>query len=413
MRLKVAATVLGSIALGAMAAGCTPAGSTSRISVDSSGHQTSSYDVSPSMSDDGSVIAFQAASAIEVRDRSAGTVTTIDLTTSGKPGNGVSTNPVVSGNGQFVAFTSTSTNLVTGDTNKHADVFVRDLAHATTTRVSLTSSGKQANDDSDFAALSATGRYVAFTSAAANLVLGDTNKVQDVFLRDTTSGKTTRVSVRTDGGQAFSYSRYAAVSADGKTVAFESLDPLTSETVDGGIFVRRLTSPPTTTLVSFSNGDTDQLTGDTPPAMSDDGRYVAFQSLTGASDPTLDVYVRDRTSNAVDQISVSSAGTAGNADSGARLTISSDGRYVAFSSIATNLVDQDTNRRQDVFVRDRSDATTTRVSVTNSGAQADDLSEHPDISTDGRYTVFDSAATNLVRDDTNAEFDIFLRDRGA
>jgi Tol biopolymer transport system component len=127
-----------------------------------------------------------------------------------------------------VAFISGASNLVIGDTNGNYDIFVRDLLGGTTTRVSVDSIGAQANGDSGYPVISSDGRYVAFTSGASNLVAGDTNSTYDIFgtydifVRDTVGGTTTRVSVDSIGAQANGDSLYPAISSDGRYVAFTS-----------------------------------------------------------------------------------------------------------------------------------------------------------------------------------------------
>src|SRR5262249_38340734 len=154
------------------------------------------------------------------------------------------------------------------------------------------------------------------------------------------------------------------------------------------------------------------------PAISGDGNFVAFVSgatnlVAGDGNGTLDVFVRGRASATTERVSVDSSGIEGNDASSDldRPAISSDGRFVAFSSLATNLVAGDGNGKSDVFVRDRLNATTERVSVDSSGAEGNDFSQYPSISSDGRLVAVTSGASNLVPGDTNATVDVFVRDR--
>jgi Tol biopolymer transport system component len=333
----------------------------------------------------------------------------------------------VSSDGRFVAFTSRASNLVAGDTNGFMDVFVRDRESGTTERVSVDSSGTQADGDCSYPSISGDGRYVAFTSVADNLVAGDTNGTGDVFVRDRQSGTTERVSVASSGAQANAGSDHASISADGRCVAFQSYATnFYSGDVFGllNVFVRdRQTS--TTELETFGlGGSGEALGGSGGASISADGRFVAFSSFAtnligGDTNNFCDVFVRDRQSGTVERVSVDSSGAQGNAVSGYDtangdffgVSVSSDGRYVAFTSYAGNLVSGDTNAALDVFVRDRQSATTERASVDSSGGQANDLSYSPALSSDGRYVCFTSLATNLVVGDTNATYDVFLRDR--
>jgi Tol biopolymer transport system component len=157
-----------------------------------------------------------------VRDRRTGRTERVSVGQGGAQGNDISFAQAISADGRFVAFYSYARNLVPNDTNQSPDVFVRDRRTRTTERVSVARNGAQANDASDFAAISADGRYVTFHSPAANLVPGDTNGAGDVFVRDRRTRRTERVSVARNGAQAKGSSVYPAISADGRFVAFAS-----------------------------------------------------------------------------------------------------------------------------------------------------------------------------------------------
>jgi len=268
----------------------------------------------------------------------------------------------VSADGRYVAFYTTASNLVPGDTNGTFDVFVRDRLTGTVDRVSIASDGTQGNGDSVWPAISADGRYVAFHSHASNLVPGDTNQTWDVFVHDRVTGATERVSVASGGVEVFGISLSPAISADGRYVAFHSGAP--------------------------------NLVPDDPI----EGSY--------------DVLVHDRVTGTTERISVGIGGVPPDADS-YHPAISSDGRYVAFYSFASNLVagaDANGANTSDVYVRDRMTGTTERVSVASDGTQGNKESLWPSISADGRYVVFYSNASNLVPWDTNGSYDVFLRD---
>jgi hypothetical protein len=266
-------------------------------------------------------------------------------------------------------------------------------AAGNTTRISVDPSGAQLNTSlSTGASISSDGRYVVFTSTSPDLVANDTNNVTDIFVRDRTAGTTQRVSVDSSGNQGNDSSRVPSISADGRYVAFTSL---------------------ATNLVE---GDTNKVEGS---SFGDD------------------VFVRDRDTDAdgifdeagavsTERVSVSSSGIqTNNTDrSPYRPSISSNGRYVAFTSRATNLVANDTNSAEDVFVRDRTTGTTQRVSIDSSGNQVSGACNEfaceggrgrgdsiVSISSSGRYVAFSSSAFNLVANDTNDLNDIFVRDR--
>jgi Tol biopolymer transport system component len=290
----------------------------------------------------------------------AGQVTErVSVDSSGTQENNACRSPSISADGRYVAFYSYADNLVSGDTNGTWDVFVRDRQSGTTERVSVDSLGAQGNDFSYTPSISADGRYVAFMSKATNLVGGDTNGAWDVFVRDRQGATTERVSVDSLGSQG--------------------------------------------------NG------GSNVPSISADGRYVAFQSnatnlVSGDTNGSPDVFVRDRQTGTTERVSVDSGGVQGNGTSSLP-SISADGRHVAFESYASNLVSGDTTWWQDVFVRDRQSGTTERVSIDSFGAQGNGFSDKPSISADGRYVAFRSDASNLVSGDTNGWHDAFVRDR--
>src|SRR4028118_367972 len=150
------------------------------------------------------------------------TITPISVDSAGNQGNRDSYNPSISADGRFVAFYSQASNIVPGDTNNSYDTFVRDTLTNTTTLVSLDSAGNQGNSDSYNASISADGRFVAFSSEASNIVPGDTNNYADIFVRDRLTNTTTRVSVDSAGNQGNFFSGSASISADGRFVAFSS-----------------------------------------------------------------------------------------------------------------------------------------------------------------------------------------------
>ena len=290
----------------------------------------------------------------------AGDITRLSVSSSEAEANSYSRDADISANGRFVVFWSGANNLVAGDTNDWEDLFLRDRETGETTRISVSSDGEQANQGSYYPAISGDGRFVAFMSDATNLVSGDTNGVADIFLRDWQAGTTERVSVSSMGTQANNASdSYVSISEDGRFIAFSS---------------------DATNLVS---GDTNGIA---------------------------DVFVHDRQTEMTERISVNSDEVQANAGS-FNPAMSSDGRFVAFSSAATNLVSADANTRTDVFVRDRLLGLTTRVTVNSSGVEADRGGNYPAISGDGRYVTFVSLATNLMDEEPYGYEHIFVHDR--
>lgn len=298
---------------------------------------------------------------------STGTTIRVSLSASGEQGDQLSlhVSPALSADGRFIAFYSSASNLVPGDTNGSFDIFVRDLSSGAVELISVSSGGDQGNGHSVTPTISRSGRYVAFVSGASNLVTGDTNGARDVFVRDRSTGTTTRASLTSTGGQSPSHTDDAVISDDGRYVAF-------------------------TTLGAFVPGDIE-------------GSWA-------------DVYVRDMVAG---MTTLASAGTTGQPsngdvfrDSSVNVAMSGDGRFVAFPSDASNLVSDDTNGRTDVFLRDLVAGTTVRVSLSAEGLQANGNSYDPTITRDGRFIAFASSASNLVAGDDDVTTNVFVRDMG-
>jgi Tol biopolymer transport system component len=404
--------------------------STARVSVDSTGGEADDHSGKPSISADGRFVAFESWASnlvagdaagrrdIFVHDRAGGTTTRVSVGIGGAEANNSSGSPVLSADGRYVVFWSDASNLVVGDTNGDADVFLHDRQSGATERVSVSSSGMQGNNFSFAGAISADGRYVAFYSFASNLVTGDTNAQFDVFVHDRQTGTTERVSVDSSGAQGNGGSAGAVLSADGRIVAFTSgATNLVAGDTNGKIdlFVHDRQSGATTRAsVDSSGGQSD---GDTyTPSISADGRFIAFQSVAtnlvpGDANASNDAFVHDRQSGATACASVAPSGVPGNGHS-TQPAISVDGRFVAFTSFATNLVAGDTNGWTDQFLRDRAIGATFLVSLDASGAPGNGDTEGPAVSADGRFLAFQSWASNFVSGDTNEVNDIFVRDRG-
>jgi Tol biopolymer transport system component len=345
----------------------------------------------------------------------------VSLASDGSQATGPSSGSPISADGRFIAFQSAATDLVPGDTNGLVDVFVHDRLTGQTTRVSVASDGTQATGGSVSPALSADGRFVAFFSDAPNLVPGDTNGLFDVFVHDRLTGETTRVSVASGGAQATGGdSLNAVLSADGRFVAFASeATNLVPGDTNGAtdVFVRdRLTGQ--TTRVSVAS-DGAQATGTSFfPAISGDGRFVAFDSdatnlVPFDTNGFSDVFVRDRLTGETTRVSVASGGAQATGGGSRRPALSGDGRFVVFDSGATDLVPGDTNGLMDIFVHDRLTGQTARVNVSAGGAQATGGdSSTPALAADGRFVAFPSLATNLVPDDTGGFADVFVAGPG-
>jgi len=356
---------------------------------------------------------------VYLRDVQSNTISLVTKAPDGSPANRASFEPTISADGSVVAFASFASNLVRNDPNGDAeDVFVYDVATGTTRMVSRVPDPENLKPFSEHPSLSADGRYVGFASVTPTLVSGDTNDVEDVFVRDRVLGVTERVSVNTRGTQANGASEGApSISADGRFVTFESLaSNLVSGDTNGSVdvFVRDR-SLGVTRLVSRGLGG---VVGDGPsqaPAISANGQYVSFSSsaanlVTGDANHHEDVFVRDLVNGVTDLVSVGAGEVQGDSlsfDS----ALSGSGRYVVFRSLATNLVSGDTNAVADVFVRDRVAGATLRVSVGVGDVQANGSSGFLGlaISANGQHVAFDSFASNLVTGDTNERDDVFVR----
>jgi Ca2+-binding RTX toxin-like protein len=255
---------------------------------------------------------------------------------------------------------------------------------------------------------------VAFHSFATNLVSGDTNNSDDIFVRDLVEGTTTRASVADDGTQATGGGAFPDISGNGRFVVFESFSTNLPGGGGGAVYRRDLVNG-TTMLVSID------LAGGrsrgAKPAISHDGNVVAFVTfdsdvVTGDTNNAQDVFARDLGAGTTTRVSVDSGGEQGNANSGNTRepsAISGDGRFVAFGSAATNLVGTDTNASTDIFLRDLRDGVTTRVSVSSTGTESNGASDAPSLDGDGSRVAFESSASNLVPDDA-AGVDVFVRD---
>ncbi|WP_456375717.1 S-layer homology domain-containing protein [Thiolapillus sp.] len=387
-------------------------GDTFRVSESSTGVPAQGDSDYISLSSNGRIICFASSAPnliaddgnhvgdVFVHDLLDATTTRVSVSTGGTEGNALSEKPSLSADGRFVAFVSAASNLVDNDTNGVKDIFVRDRLLGTTARISLSGSGVQANGASDAPAISADGRFVAFFSEASNLVNGDANNAGDVFVHDMQEGTTVRVSVSSSGVEGNAVSDMPVISADGNVVAFSSL---ADNLVDGDsnlnrdVFVHDMQSGQTK-RVSLNEMNGQASGSNEYPSLSADGHYVAFTSYDSLvaidTNGMPDIYVRDTQAAQTFLVSVDSSGNV--ADIGSHEAhVSGDGRYVAFTSLASNLVPGDSNGNPDVFIHDRQSGVTTRVSVSTSGVEANNGAASPAISQDGRFVAFRSDSASL------------------
>jgi hypothetical protein len=336
---------------------------------------------------------------------------------------GDSTTPAVTQSALLVAFASSAINLVIGDTNDVRDIFVRHRNTGSIIRVSVSSSGTQANANSELPSIDSTGAYITYGSFASNLVAGDTNDARDVFLHHSPSGTTTRISRSSGGAQGNGTSTDPAISGNAQFIAFTStatnLVPGDTNNANDIFVADRLTGTVSRVSVRTDGGQAND--GSFHPAISFDGRFVAFSSratnlVSGDTNGAQDVFVYDRQTATVTRVSVrSNGGQANGASENPSLAVRSGGGYVVgFSSTATNLVGNDTNGVGDVFAYRSQPRSTVRVSVSGTGAQGNASSSQAtvsNVSTDGsQFVAFRSQASNLVPGDTNNESDIIRYD---
>ena len=321
----------------------------------------------------------------------------VSVGSSGAEGNDFSSQPAVSGNGRFIAFQSKADNLVGGDSNEKEDVFVFDRDSATTSRVSLQPDGRQFPDLCGKPSLSDDGLLVAFEGRA--------NDGDAVYVRDRIAGVTEAISASASlPGRCFD----ARISGSGRYVAF-----LCNSGEWQRVFVHdRVTA--ITAMVSRSTGGAAANGACERPSISRDGRFIAFASIAdnlvaGDSNGKYDVFVHDRVTGATSVVSASTEGALGDDDS-VEAAIAADGAAVAFSSKAANLVAGDDNGKSDVFVCTLGDRSTHRVSVNPQGGEVDKESWQPMLSADGSFVVFSSLSDGLVDDDRNGKEDVFCRD---
>lgn len=421
--------ILLTIACAGMSGRISHADATSRISLSLNGQDPSGFSVLPAVSYDGRYIAFASnarnltsdpangATQIYVRDRLSGATELISKGVSGLPGTAESLYPTISGDARFVAYTSSSSDLVSGDTNGKTDVFVYDRRAKRTQRISLTESNKECKGDSYHAAISANGNTVAFLSKAPNIVAGATGIV-NVYLRDLVRKKTELVSVNLSGKHANGSCDFflPSISADGVVIAFNSLaSDLTAGDTNGrwDIFVRDRQSKTTTCaskLAAGGPGNSDSYL----PSLTANGRYVVFYSwasnlIANDTNGRVDVFVADLWYGGIERVSVAADGSQSNGDSNDP-SISADGRYVAFKSLATNLVTGSSNGLWHAYVYDRRYHTTAEVDVSSTGVQANGRCDFlgPKLSGDAQCVAYNSLATNLVAGDGNSTWDVYV-----
>ncbi|WP_417732209.1 Ig-like domain-containing protein [Rosistilla oblonga] len=397
-------------------------------------HSTSEND-SPSLSADGRFVVFDTIDStvvpgdtngvqdVFVYDRLTNTYDRVSVSSFGIQGNQYSELGAISENGRWVVFHSRASNLVPGDTNNSTDVFVFDRLMRTTERVSVSDSGEQGNGFSGSAdfqtnlSISKDGRYVTFTSLASNLVLDDNNGSLDVFLFDRADKTIKRVSVNDSNIEGNDNSENPMLSADGKFIAFQSkADNLVHNDSNSAtdVFVYDIANS-TIQRVSENMERSEGNSASGSPSISADGQYIAYSSLASnlvADDfnAASDIFFVDRISYSVERVSVTSTSKESDGFS-SRPSISGDGNYIAFVSRANNLSPGVPDYVDNVFVFDRTDRSVRLIDQTKSGEQSNGASNRPAFSSDGRFVAFRSFANNLIPGDDSHSFEVLIHEQ--
>ena len=409
-------------------------GAVIRASIASDGTESDGASSEALLSGDGTAAVFTSAASslvdgdtnqhrdVFVRNISSATTTRISVSGNGDEGNddsgvqvGSERSIAISNDGTLVAYSTNASNLVVDDLNSASDVLLYSALTNGQTLISSAAGGAQGDGASYGPSLSSSGSKVAFTSLATNLVSSDTNGVADVFVKTVSDGTIQRASTAADGSEANGASGFASLSGDGSIVAFSSTATnLVSSDTNGAsdIFVKNLSSG-SISRASVSSAGVEANGPSTLPVISGNGKFVAFQStasnlVSGDSNGVADVFVKDLSTGAIERVSVTSSGEEANGASGTSIAISVDGRYVAFSSDATNLVPNDTDGVRDIFVHDRVTNRTGVISRAVNGAQATGASRNCWMSMDGQFYSFVSDAPNLISDDKNGVADVFV-----
>ena len=386
----------------------------------------------PAISTDGRFVAFMSYASdladqdhngkadIFVRDMLNDQIELISTASDGAQGDGDSSDPALSADGRFVAFVSASTNLAPGDSNGFTDIFVHDRQTGITERVSVTSTGLQANGASSDPVISADGRFVAFVSLAFNLAQGDTNGQSNIFLRDRQAALTESISVAPDGAMGSGGSDYPSISADGRYVAFSSW---ATNLVPGfvlcgkEVYLRDRQNAVTEPITVLPDGSMKGACGISwQTFLSPDGRYVVFTASNASLTPEKpflgwNVFLRDRQAGMTELISVPLDGVLTSYSGSVALGLSDDGRFVLFGSGRDSLTLDDHNLAYDFFVHDRQNSLTERIVVGEPIAfYVEAINTFAAISGDGRWIALNTRASGLTAGDTNGYMDVFVRD---
>ena len=396
-------------------------GTTKIVSVTSTGAQGFQDSRSASVDESGRYVAFVTYSAlvprdsgiqpdVYLRDTILGTTDRVSEGPNNESGNGVSFGAEMAKGGLFVVFYSRSSNLVPNDTNNVNDIFIWDRKNDSMERVSVAENGAEGNGTSYSGSVDRDGTVVAFVSAATNLVDGDNNGVIDVFIADRVANTMDNITLGANGP-----SRNPSISADGRFVAFESeaSNLVANDNNDEIDIIMYDRQAGTIKRVSVSSVGVEANDFSSHPEVNGDGRFVVFSSwasnlIAGDGNQDSDIFIHDRLIGTTDLISKNREGIQANGYS-IEPSISTSGRFVAFVSSANNLNSGgDFNGHRDIFVRDQITGAVVIASRTDNGSQANDVSQEPSLSGDGRFVAFDTYARNFGYGDTSSDLDVYL-----
>lgn len=394
----------------------------------------------PAISGDGRYVAFtsEATNLIDtttfsrnifVKEIDSGVTTLVSASEGGTEGNGDSEQPAISADGRLVAFASDAPDLVTADTNATCtnaggvatnckDIFLKDMQSGVTAIVSVDAAGAQGDSISQQPSISADGRFIAFSSLAANFAAGDGNSSADVFIKDMQTGALLLVSTGVDGVPGDGESGRPSISADGRFVAFQSRagNLVAGDDNDSSdVFIKDTQTGALGLISSDAAGmPGNKASGLDALALSTDGRFVIFESeadnlVEGDTNGKRDIFLKDTQTGAISRVSTDAAGAEGGDDSYVSVAIAEGGAMAFFSSNANNLALADTVNKSDIFRKDIQTGVVDILSTDSAGTPGDGATECLAVTPDGMLVAFSSDADNLVAEDANSKTDIFLK----
>ncbi|MEJ0089285.1 MAG: hypothetical protein WDM80_06000 [Limisphaerales bacterium] len=345
------------------------------------------------------------------RDRMSGTtlLVSVNLAASGG-GSGDSIPTATSDDGRYALFESDATNLVSNDTNGLTDVFLRDVWSNTTVLVSVTTNGFSGNGVSRGSTLTPDGRYVAFTSAATNLVANDTNGIADVFVRDLQTGVTRLASVNAKAASSYSVlgSESPEISADGRYVAFYTVatNLVPGVTNSGEIFIRDLVASTTTWASAGAHTRLGSKAVSFNLTLSADGNFVAYEACTNSGSGYVGAVFRfNRTSGLTDLIYTNAYTPTASFEDFHDLNMTPDGRFIAFVANSNSIT------ATSIYLWDAQSGINTLVSRNlNGGVSLNSICDWPAVDTSGRFVTFLSSASGLVTNSVTSDYHLYLAD---